>query len=335
MSKKNFSVVSNSSVTNHPTTNQQSNLPSEQATQDERRTESVLRTDHAPPEPTETSDAPHPIESESHELANLFPMLGAVEFQALCDDIAKNGQLEPITMLNGKIVDGRNRWMACKVLGIKPKTVELSINPLNLVIANNVRRRQLTKSQLAMVAMKLAILSEKRPELGLQNCAVSQDEAADLLGVSRAYVRHAQKVCTEAIPEVAALVESGKLPVNTAAKLADATSEQQLEAVEVVKKGGKCHTFKPPGEKKGGGSLKIHLAVWMKSALDLPLDSQERVDELAKLFKTLSAEAFGKNTPRKEFLKRIIAECAEYGIEPPIYAAEVEHQSGSENAGGH
>ena len=301
----------------------------------ENKMANVPRTDHAPPEElTEALLVPHSIESESHELANLFPMHNAVEFQALCDDIAKNGQLEPITMLNGKIVDGRNRWMACMVLGIKPKTVELSINPLNLVIANNIRRRHLTKSQLAMVAMKLAILSEERPELGLQNCAVTQKEAADLLGVSKTYVDHAQKVCTKAIPEVAALVESGKLPVNTAAKLANATPEQQREAVEAVKSGKKCPAFKPQEEKEKGSSLKIQLAFWLKSALEMPLDSPERSEELTKFFKTLSAEAFGKNTPRKDFLQNVIAECAEYGIEPPVYAAEVEFRSDGGNASG-
>jgi ParB-like chromosome segregation protein Spo0J len=287
-------------------------------------TGSVPRTDHAPvEEPTETSEVPVAIVSEAHDYANLFPMLGAVEFKALCDDIAKNGQLEPITMWDGLILDGRNRAAACKVLGIKPKIVELSVNPLNLVIANNVHRRHLTKSQLAMVAMKLVILSEKRPELSAQNCAVSQDEAADLLCVSRAYVKQARTVCTKAIPEVAALVESGNLPLNKAAKLAEATPEQQREAVEAVKRGDKFPTFKSESEEKKP-SLKIQLAVWLKSALELPLDSPERSEELTKLFKTLSAEAFGKNTQRKEFLKSIVEECAEYGIDPPIYAAEVE-----------
>jgi ParB-like chromosome segregation protein Spo0J len=277
---------------------------------------------------------PHSIESESHELANLFPIYGTTEFQALCDNIAENGQLEPIVMLNGKILDGRNRWMACMVLGIKPKTVELGIHPLKLVVANNVRRRNMSKSQLALVAGKLVILSEERPELGLQNRAVTLEEAATLIGVSETSVKQAKKVCTKAIPEIVALVEYDRLPVSKAAKLADATPEQQREAVEIIKDGGKCPTFKPQEEEKKGGSLKIQLAFWLKSALELPLDSPERSEELTKFFKTLSAEAFGKNAPRKGFLQNVIAECAEYGIEPPVYAAEVELRSNAGNASG-
>ena len=94
----------------------------------------------------------------------------------------------------------------------------------------------------------------------------------------------------------------------------------------------KCPTFKSQEGK--GSSLKIQLAFWLKSALEKPLDSPERSEELTKFFKTLSAEAFGKNAPRKGFLQNVIAECAEYGIEPPVYAAEVEIRSDGGNAGG-
>jgi hypothetical protein len=204
------------------------------------------------------------------------------------------------------------------VLGIEPKIVEITANPLNLVIANNVRRRHLNKSQLAMVAVKLAFLAD-RPDLDEHFCAVSLEEAEDLLCVSRAYAQHAQKVLTKAIPEVAALVETGKLPVNKAAKLADATPEQQREAVEIVKSGGKCPTFKPPEEEKVKlPTLKIQLTIDLQKALEHPMDSQERAEALKQLFKEISAEAFGKNNPRKEFLKGIVEECAEYGVVPSV-----------------
>ena len=152
------------------------------------------------------------------------------------------------------------------------------------------------------------------------------DDAANLLGVSKRLLQDAYKVLTKALPEVGALVEDGKLPVNRAAKLADATPEQQHEAVNIIKMGGKCPTFKPGEEKAKLPTLKIQLVVWLKSALEMPVDSQERVEELAKLFKTISAEAFGKNTPRKEFLQRVAEECAEYGIAPPVFASEVEYE---------
>ena len=105
-------------------------------------------------------------EDRMHELANLFPMSGAEEFQALCDDIAKNGLLEPFTIGDGKILDGRSRAKACGMLGVETKTTEFSGNdPLGFVLSKNVRRRHLSKSQLAMTAVKLANIADEEDEL--------------------------------------------------------------------------------------------------------------------------------------------------------------------------
>jgi len=53
------------------------------------------------------------VELEYHPLANLFPLLGETEVQTLSDDIRNNGLNVPITMYEGKILDGRNRYAAC------------------------------------------------------------------------------------------------------------------------------------------------------------------------------------------------------------------------------
>jgi ParB-like chromosome segregation protein Spo0J len=62
-----------------------------------------------------------------HELANLLPMSGTEAYEKLCDDIAKYGLLEPITVWDGKILDGRNREKACKEQRIEPKYVEYTL----------------------------------------------------------------------------------------------------------------------------------------------------------------------------------------------------------------
>ena len=56
-----------------------------------------------------------------HPLAGIFPMMNAEEFEGLKSDIETHGLLEPIWTYNGKIIDGRNRYLACQKLGIKPK----------------------------------------------------------------------------------------------------------------------------------------------------------------------------------------------------------------------
>jgi predicted DNA-binding transcriptional regulator AlpA len=71
-----------------------------------RQQETVMPTPSAPSAPTK------PL--EAHPLADIFPMLDQKEptFIALVEDIKANGLHEPVTLLDGKILDGRNRYEA-------------------------------------------------------------------------------------------------------------------------------------------------------------------------------------------------------------------------------
>ena len=62
--------------------------------------------------------------------------------------IRKNGVIEPIVFLDGSILNGRNRYMAARKLGIEYPRVEYEgTDPLGFVIAKNLARRHLTESQ--------------------------------------------------------------------------------------------------------------------------------------------------------------------------------------------
>ena len=77
----------------------------------------------------------------------------------------KNGLLDPVTIGDGKIIDGRSRAKACEML-VETKTTEFPGNdPLGFVLSKNVRRRHLSKSQLAMTAVKLANIADEEDEL--------------------------------------------------------------------------------------------------------------------------------------------------------------------------
>jgi ParB-like chromosome segregation protein Spo0J len=103
------------------------------------------------------------IELEGHRLANYFPAIEGQEFDDLVESIRKNGQLNPIILFEGKILDGKNRFRACQQLGINPITQEYSGNdPLDFVIAENINRRHLTESQRAMLATKMLPEFEKK-----------------------------------------------------------------------------------------------------------------------------------------------------------------------------
>jgi hypothetical protein len=60
-----------------------------------------------------------------HELATVFPLLEGGEYTALIDDIRRHGLLEPITLFEGKILDGRNRYRACLAAGVEPRFREI------------------------------------------------------------------------------------------------------------------------------------------------------------------------------------------------------------------
>jgi len=81
------------------------------------------------------------VDLEVHPVLDCIPMMNATEFAMLQHSIQKNGQEVPITMLDRVILDGRNRYLACKNLGIKPKYQEYLGNlPIErfIMIANRI-----------------------------------------------------------------------------------------------------------------------------------------------------------------------------------------------------
>ena len=80
-----------------------------------------------------------------HPLAEKIPEMTPDEFVDLQSDIEANGLREPIWLYEGKILDGRHRYMACVKLNRKPETrLYKGNNPLAFVISMNIHRRHLT-----------------------------------------------------------------------------------------------------------------------------------------------------------------------------------------------
>lgn len=171
-----------------------------------------------------------------HEYANLFPMLNGEPFDALVEDIRQNGVCEPIVMLDGAILDGRNRYMAARQLGIEyPVKQYQGDNPLAFVISHNLHRRHLSESQRAMVAGKLANMPnggnrEQQHSANLHSASA----VAELLNVSERSVKTARKVRDKADESLVEAVESGAVSVSAAADVAELP---KLEQAEIVARG--------------------------------------------------------------------------------------------------
>lgn len=92
-----------------------------------------------------------------HEHAEYYPMLSEEQLEELAADIKENGQRDPITVTSdGILIDGRNRWEACKRLGIEPAIkVEDPDEVGAFVRSRNERRHQSTGSRAMSTALSL------------------------------------------------------------------------------------------------------------------------------------------------------------------------------------
>ena len=174
-----------------------------------------------------------------HPAAELFPLLEGDAFAGLVADIKANGQQQPITLYQGKILDGRNRALACAKLKLKPKTVAYrGSEPWKYVVSLNLARRHLSESQRAMVAARLVTTSHggDRRSSG-KDAARTQTQAAAELSSSSRSVRQATRVLKEADPALIAAVESGLVAVSMAEQLSQRTAREQRALVAKAEKG--------------------------------------------------------------------------------------------------
>jgi len=129
------------------------------------------------------------------------------------------------------ILDGRNRFRACHAA---QQPVRLQPfdggDPAAFVISLNLRRRHLDMHQRGMVAAKLATL----PRGANQHVSAdtpSQEEAAELLNVSRPTVARAKAVLDKGTAELVHAVESGEIAIAPAAEIARLPAEEQPAAI--------------------------------------------------------------------------------------------------------
>jgi ParB family chromosome partitioning protein len=186
---------------------------------------------------------------EFHEYANLFPMLQGEALAMLREDIRKHGVREPIVFLGGAILDGRNRFVCARDLGVEYPSVDFDgDDPLSYVISHNLHRRHLTESQRASIAARVANMPSHRPSkpanlqaseprLSLSEQATprmpltSTADAARMLNVSPRSVADARKVHEFAPPEVSQAVDEGRMSVSLASKVTDLPDAAQAEVI--------------------------------------------------------------------------------------------------------
>ncbi len=187
-----------------------------------------------------------------HPACKLFPEIGKEELNALAEDIKERGLLQPIVLYEGKILDGRNRYRACRLAGVKPRFVkwEGSGSPLAWVLSTNLHRRHLTASQRAVVALDVLPMlaaeakQRQRQSAGRGRKKVAKESAtstgkasvaaAKVARTNATYVEMAKTIQVVA-PELIAHIRSGDISVPEAKQIATLPEERRQGALRQVR----------------------------------------------------------------------------------------------------
>jgi hypothetical protein len=173
---------------------------------------------------------------EVHPAANIFPMIKGAAFKELVDDIRDNGINEPIVFWNGKLLDGRNRSMACLEIGIDPLDHAIDIDPgtdpVAFVLSANLYRRHLNETERESVGAKVATLKhgDNQHSRGDATNVASKKEAAELLNVTVKGIERNKSARKTGCDELVESLDAGEIPSSTAAKFVKAIPDKKEQA---------------------------------------------------------------------------------------------------------
>lgn len=243
-----------------------------------------------------------------HPLAECIPEMDAEQYAGLREDILRHGLNEPIVLHEHMVLDGRHRLRACEELDIVPRFREFDgPSAIDFVLSANVKRRHLTSSQLAAIAVEFLPMLEaeakerqrfhagtapNRPSEHFaskeEKCRAGQSstQAGAKVGVSRASVERAKRIQKEE-PEVFEQVKAGTVTV-TAAETAirernAATSQRTQDRANAHKRRVIELASALKGFANGVGSVDLDLARAAMEPAELEQWIRSLGDSLSKL----------------------------------------------------
>lgn len=160
-----------------------------------------------------------------HPSAAIFPRLSGDELRELADDIKANGLHHPIVLdSDERIVDGINRYMACEIAGVEPTFITLPVNTdiVAYIVSENVRRRNMSKGQLAMAIAALIDTEEGKRDGQTKTLRLESN-------LSRAHITQAVTIRRYA-SDLAPAVLAGTETFDAAYRAATARKRQQEDA---------------------------------------------------------------------------------------------------------
>lgn len=252
-----------------------------------------------------------------HPVADLFPLMDDEQLNELAESIKRHDQKEPVVFYGDKLIDGRNRWLACRMLGIKPRVCEMTVSEdfdlLSFVLTQNLHRRHLTEAQRAMVGARMKKMfapaaKERQREHGKtapgkaktvdanlhQVNGRAHEQAAKSVNVSPRSVANAATVIERGSKDLVALVDAGKCSVSKAAKIAKDVDKKDQAAAATKKTPRKKNTKpKPDPPTELDEDAEVVTSIMFDDSFVDSFDSvpkHERVEAVKKIIGKLTEE---------------------------------------------
>ncbi|MHB1937630.1 MAG: ParB N-terminal domain-containing protein [Acidobacteriaceae bacterium] len=177
---------------------------------------------------------------ELHPLCTLFPRMEGDSFAELVADIRANGLREPITLHNGMILDGGNRYRACLSADVKPMFREFKGDDIAaFVLSANLHRRHLSAGQSASIIAGVSAFAKQHPP---HRIAATAQEGYNIVPLSTEAARakaagvhpntqHAADKVQRADPELSRKVAAGEVTLAKALEKITGTKRTKKHAV--------------------------------------------------------------------------------------------------------
>lgn len=173
----------------------------------------------------------------AHPLAELFPMIPEAERKLLADDIVTFGQRDPIILLDGKVLDGRNRLWACEFAQIEPVYAEYAgDDPLNFVLSKNLHRRHLNESQRALIAAKIVDWERGINQTTAGAANLQTRRAAEKLSISERAVESAKRIHERGAPDLIEAIRAGRVSIHAGEAISELQHTEQAKVVRDERK---------------------------------------------------------------------------------------------------
>jgi ParB-like chromosome segregation protein Spo0J len=174
---------------------------------------------------------------KQHPLSAAFPAMHADEYEALKDSILNIGVQQPITLFEGMVVDGWNRYTAANELGMACPTAELDdTDPRDYVLAQNKARRHLNQGQLAYAVAAVYRWKPAHREKGAPGAPLTKtnEELAVIAGTSKRTMQQAKTVEEKGAPKVKEAVKAGEISVKRGAEISKLPVKEQAKAIKAA-----------------------------------------------------------------------------------------------------